>query len=208
VLSLPQYAAARTVLATMAIGSEWDTGGFLARAAADGKGIVLPRVTPPPRRLQLHAVGDIERDLVAGVWNIPEPDPARCAAVSIEDVDFALVPALAADREGFRLGYGAGYFDGLLGGRTAKTFCVTGAARPLSSSERLPNGAHDVAVTSCSTSAARVREAVGPWRAQERDRDEREAHRRQGDRRVVSRRARGARRPPHRFGHRARRSPW
>ena len=144
VVSLPQYAAARTVLATMAIGSEWDTTGFLARAAADGKGIILPRVTPPPRRLQLHAVGDLERDLVAGVWNIPEPDPARCDAVGIDDVDFALVPALAADREGFRLGYGAGYFDGLLAGRT-RTFCVT-ALPTAFIVERLPNEPHDVAV--------------------------------------------------------------
>jgi len=145
VVSLPQYAAARTVLATMAIGSEWDTGGFLARAAADGKGIVLPRVTPPPRRLQLHAVSDLERDLVAGVWNIPEPDPARCEAVALDAVDFALVPALAADREGFRLGYGAGYFDGLLAGRKARPFCVT-ALPAAFIVERLPNEMHDVAV--------------------------------------------------------------
>jgi len=144
VVSLPQYAAARTVLATMAIGSEWDTAGFLERAAADGKGLVLPRVTAPPRRLQLHAVADLERDLVAGVWNIPEPDPARCESVGIDDVDFALVPALAADREGYRLGYGAGYFDGLLAGRT-RTFCVT-ALPTAFIVERLPNEPHDMAV--------------------------------------------------------------
>lgn len=145
VVSLPQYAAARTVLATMAIGSEWGTGPFLARAAADGKGIILPRVTPPPRRLQLHAVSDLERDLVPGVWNIPEPDPSRCEAVALDDVDFALVPALAADREGFRLGYGAGYFDGLLTGRKERPFCVT-ALPTAFIVERLPNEPHDIAV--------------------------------------------------------------
>ncbi len=145
VVALPQYAAARTVLATMAIGSEWNTGRFLERAAADGKGIVLPRVTPPPRRLQLHVVPDLQRDLVPGVWDIPEPDPARCEAVSLDTVDFALVPALAADREGFRLGYGAGYFDGLLTGRTARPFCVT-ALPAAFIVERLPSEPHDVPV--------------------------------------------------------------
>jgi len=145
VVSLPQYTAAGTVLATMAIGSEWPTGPFLARAAADGKAVVLPRVTPPPRRLQLHAVSDLDRDLVPGVWNIPEPDPSRCAAVTLADVDFALVPALAADREGFRLGYGAGYFDGLLTGRKERPFCVT-ALPTAFIVERLPNEPHDVAV--------------------------------------------------------------
>src|SRR4029079_4196814 len=145
VVSLPQYVAARTVLATMAIGSEWPTGPFLARAAADRKSVVLPRVTPPPRRLQLHAVADLERDLVPGVWNIPEPDPARCEAVTLADVDFALVPALAADREGFRLGYGAGDFDGLLTGRRALPFCVI-ALPTAFIVERLPTEPHDVAV--------------------------------------------------------------
>jgi 5-formyltetrahydrofolate cyclo-ligase len=145
VVALPQYSAASTVLATMAIGSEWNTGHFLERAARDGKAIALPRVTPPPRRLQLYRVPDLERDLLPGVWDIPEPDPARCEAVSLDEVDFALVPALAADRAGFRLGYGAGYFDGLLTGRKARPFCVT-ALPAAFIVENLPNEAHDVAL--------------------------------------------------------------
>jgi 5,10-methenyltetrahydrofolate synthetase len=144
-VALPQYSAARSVLATMAIGSEWSTGPFLKRAAHDGKAVMLPRITPPPRRLQLYAVPDLERDLVPGVWNIPEPDPGKCEAVSLDAVDFALVPALAADREGFRLGYGAGYFDGLLTGRKARPFCVT-ALPAAFIVERLPSEAHDVPV--------------------------------------------------------------
>jgi 5-formyltetrahydrofolate cyclo-ligase len=144
-VSLPQYAAARTVLATMAIGSEWSTGGFLERAAVDGKTIVLPRVTPPPRHLALHAVPDWQRDLKPGVWDIPEPDPEKCESVALDDVDFALVPALAADREGYRLGYGAGYFDGLLTGRKARPFCVT-ALPTAFIVDRLPRAPHDVAV--------------------------------------------------------------
>src|SRR5258707_10297944 len=76
-VSLPQYAAARSVLATMAIGSEWGTAAFIERCVSDGKRLVLPRVSAPPRHLELHAVLDVKRDLVAGVWNIPEPDPAR-----------------------------------------------------------------------------------------------------------------------------------
>jgi 5,10-methenyltetrahydrofolate synthetase len=144
-VSLPQFAAARTVLATMGIGSEWSTQAFIDRAAAGGKRIVLPRVSAPPRRLQLHVVADLQRDLIPGVWNIPEPDPARCEAVTLDDVDFALVPALAADREGFRLGYGAGYFDGLLAGRKASPFCAT-ALPAAFIVERLPHEAHDIPV--------------------------------------------------------------
>lgn len=140
---LPEYAAARSVLATMAIGSEWDTRPFLERARADGKAIVLPRLTPPPRRLALHVVEDLDRQLIAGVWEIPEPDPERCAAIELAGVDFAVVPALAVDRRGYRLGYGAGYFDRLLAGRGARPFCVN--ALPAAFwVEGLPHERHDV----------------------------------------------------------------
>ena len=65
--------------------------------------------------------------------------------MALADVDFALVPALAIDRRRYRLGYGAGFFDGLLAGRGAKPFCVTAlpAAFHL---EELPAQAHDVPV--------------------------------------------------------------
>jgi 5,10-methenyltetrahydrofolate synthetase len=142
---LPQYRAARSVLATMSIGSEWSTRPFLDRARADGKTVVLPRISPPPRRLRLHAIEDLDRQLVPGVWDIPEPDPARCPEVDLASVDFALVPALAVDGARYRLGYGAGYFDQLLAGRGARPFCVT--ALPASFVvDVLPHEAHDVAV--------------------------------------------------------------
>jgi 5,10-methenyltetrahydrofolate synthetase len=144
-VAMPEYAAARSVLATMSIGSEWSTRAFLDRVHADGKTIVLPRLTPPPRHLALHSVADMERQLIPGVWDIPEPDPARCPAVTLADVDFAVIPALAIDRSGYRIGYGAGYFDRLLTGRGARPFCVTALPAPFVV-ESLPHEAHDVPV--------------------------------------------------------------
>lgn len=145
VIALPEYAAARSALCTMSIGSEWSTRAFIEQARAHGKTIVLPRVTAPPRHLELHVVRDFERDLKPGVWEIPEPDPERCPVVGFAAVDFALVPALAIDRDGYRLGYGAGYFDRLLTGRGARPFCVT-ALPALFRVEELPREPHDVPV--------------------------------------------------------------
>jgi 5-formyltetrahydrofolate cyclo-ligase len=145
ILALPQYQAARSVLATASIGSEWSTRGFIDASVAAGKTLILPRVTAPPRHLAIHAVADLQRDLKPGIWDIPEPDPERCERVAFADVDFALVPALAADRAGFRLGYGAGYFDGLLTGRGTRPFCVT-ALPAAFIVEALPNEPHDVPV--------------------------------------------------------------
>jgi 5-formyltetrahydrofolate cyclo-ligase len=128
----------------MSIGSEFSTRHFIDRARADGKTLVLPRITTEkPKHLELHAVRDFANDLVAGVWDIPEPDPARCPRVEITAVDFALVPALALDRERYRLGYGAGYFDGLLGSHKVRPYCL--AALPDAFVvERLPHEPHDI----------------------------------------------------------------
>ena len=146
VASLPEYRAARTVLATMSIGSEFSTRHFIEKARADGKTVVLPRITTErPKRLELHEVSDFAHDLVPGVWDIPEPDPARCRKVEITAVDFALVPALAVDRDNYRLGYGAGFFDGLLGSHKVRPYCVTALPRVFIV-DALPHESHDVPV--------------------------------------------------------------
>ena len=49
---------------------------------------------------------DLDRHLLPGVWDIPEPYPARCPVVDFARVDFALVPALAVDGACYRLGTG------------------------------------------------------------------------------------------------------
>jgi 5-formyltetrahydrofolate cyclo-ligase len=144
-VGLPEYARARSVLATMSIGSEWSTRAFLERARADRKAVVLPRIAGAPRRLHLHEVPDLAAHLRPGIWDIPEPDPAHCREVALGDVDFALVPALAADRWRYRLGYGAGYFDKLLAGRGPRPLCVTALASDFLV-EELPHEPHDVAV--------------------------------------------------------------
>lgn len=143
--ALPQYTSARSVLATMSMGSEIDTRPFLERSDAEGKAIVLPRVCGKPSRLRLHAVGDLDRDLVPGVWNIPEPDPVRCPEVALGDVDFAWIPALAANRAGYRLGYGAGYFDRLLTGRGSRPYCVVALPEPFVRDD-VPHDPHDIPV--------------------------------------------------------------
>jgi len=146
VTALAEYRSARTVLATMSIGSEFTTRHFLDRAKADGKTIVLPRISgEKPKRLELHAVDDLVHDLVPGVWEIPEPDPARCRRVEITAVDFALVPALAVDRGNYRLGYGAGFFDGLLGSHKVRPYCVT-ALPAAFVVDLLPHEPHDIPV--------------------------------------------------------------
>ncbi len=112
--TLPGFGAARTVLLhASAFAEEVETRPILARALDLGKRLVCPRVDRAARRLRLFVVSDPGRDLVPGLRGIPEPDPG-CSEVEPKAVDWALVPGLAFDRRGYRLGRGAGHYDRLL----------------------------------------------------------------------------------------------
>ena len=142
---LPEYRQATAVLATLGFGTEWDTRAFAQGVLADGKVLVLPRVVRWPRSLELFAVRDLGAELVPGVWGIEEPVPAWCDRIALDSVQFALVPAVACDREGYRIGYGAGYFDRLLAGSGPNLFRVVALPAALVV-ERLPHEVHDVPV--------------------------------------------------------------
>jgi len=111
VFGLDAYRGAACVLAYAAFGSEVATEAITARLLSEGKCLALPRVSD--EGLTLHRIDDLKADLVEGVWGIPEPDPA-CPVVAPEEVDLFLLPGLAFDVGGNRLGYGRGYFDRVL----------------------------------------------------------------------------------------------
>jgi len=117
VFDLGAWRRARCVLAYAAFGSEVATDSITARLLSEGKRLVLPRVTG--EGLTLHRIDDPARDLVAGVWGIPEPDPQR-PVVAPEEIDLFLLPGVAFDAGGGRLGYGRGYFDRVLAGAPGK----------------------------------------------------------------------------------------
>lgn len=111
---LPGWADARTVLLYVsAFAEEIDMAPLLAMAYAAGKRVVLPRVDPAERRLRLHAVADPSCDLSPGVLRIPEPR-AGLPEILPDAIDWALVPGVAFDERGYRLGRGAGHYDRLL----------------------------------------------------------------------------------------------
>ena len=95
--------------------ASWIRARFLHEVLAGGRTLVLPRVDRAARRLALHEVLDLDGDLQPGTWGIPEPAPDRCRPVEPVEIDFVLVPGLVFDPGGGRIGYGAGYYDRLLG---------------------------------------------------------------------------------------------
>ncbi|NLY95218.1 MAG: 5-formyltetrahydrofolate cyclo-ligase [Myxococcales bacterium] len=140
VRTLPEFGAARTVLAYAAVRGEADVGALEADVRARGGRWVLPRVEGSS--LTLHEVPEGE-PLVPGAFGIPEPSPSF-PVVAPEDVDFALIPALAVDERGHRIGWGGGFYDRLLGRLTCAFRCAVVYDFQLIA--EAPVQGHDVAV--------------------------------------------------------------
>ncbi len=127
VLELDSYRAAKSVLAYMAFGSEFDTRALLDHTLAQGKKLLLPRVKRGSRSLALHVVKDLALDLQPGVWSILEPRAETPWQEHALDIDWILVPGLAFTANGERLGYGAGYYDRLIASCVHKPALVAAA---------------------------------------------------------------------------------
>ena len=139
--ALPAYRAANVVAAYASFGSELDTAEFLACILTDGKQLLLPRINPAQRALELRQVVDLGADLVSGVWGIREP-AEPCPILSLTQVEFMLVPGVAFTADGARLGYGGGFYDRLLTSLDRRTARIA-AAFQLQMVDQLPEGPHD-----------------------------------------------------------------
>jgi 5-formyltetrahydrofolate cyclo-ligase len=145
------FQAARALLLTLPFGSEWDAAPIFAIAIGLNKLVVLPRVNLATRMLELCAVTDLERDVAPGYRGIREPLP-RCTHIDPAAIDWVLVPGVAFDRNGKRLGYGGGFYDRLLPLLPPAALRVAGGFE-LQIVDNIPYAAHDLTVDAVVTEA-------------------------------------------------------
>lgn len=134
----PPYREAANVATYLGFGSEPD----LSALHDDGPRFCAPRVRGEREALTLHELGGpLERHPMG--MDEPSADAPRVAP---RELDLILVPGLAFDRSGTRLGYGAGLYDRLLA-ELAPATPRLGVGHPSLLAEALPREPHDVPVT-------------------------------------------------------------
>ena len=142
-LATSEYAEATTVLTYVSVSSEVSTRMFIESALRDGKTVAVPRCLPG-HCLEFVAIVSLEQ-LVAAPFNLLEP--AKELPALTEDQknnSICIVPALLVDTKGYRLGYGAGFYDRFLSTYSGKKICL--AYEQNFSRTTLPHTASDVAV--------------------------------------------------------------
>jgi 5-formyltetrahydrofolate cyclo-ligase len=139
VLASPVYLAAHTICCYMAFQNEAPTAAILRAALAAKKRVLLPRTLAATRELVLHQIDDLA-DLYPGRYGILEPS-ADAPIVSPAAVELFIVPGAVFDRNGNRIGYGAGYYDSVL---ALSSGCRMALAYSFQLEQQLPCGPHDI----------------------------------------------------------------
>ncbi|MFO7941869.1 MAG: 5-formyltetrahydrofolate cyclo-ligase [Bacillota bacterium] len=137
----PKYRDAEKIAFFASFGSEIDTWQLMRSARASKKEIYLPRVSDSSLQIcPVYWSGITPMNLIAGYRGIREPDslPRDPSAM-----DIIMVPGLAFDRRGFRVGYGGGYYDRLLTSPSPSTTTVGLCYRFQMVDDDLPTQEHD-----------------------------------------------------------------
>ena len=148
ILQLAEWKKARTLCLYASFKSELATNGLIQSALRAGKRIVLPRVADENQRCTLHHVTN-PASLVLSSLGIPEPS-AELPMLEPTAVDLFLVPGIGFDRQGHRLGHGAGFYDRLLASAQSKGFRL-GYGYDFQIVPAIPSESHDIPMDAIAT---------------------------------------------------------
>lgn len=112
VTRLDAWASARVIASYAAMRGEVDLGELLEQAHASGRTVALPRVDWSEESMRMHRA-EAGAELEESGMGFDQPS-AACPLVDDAEVDLVLMPALAADERGYRIGWGRGFYDRLL----------------------------------------------------------------------------------------------
>jgi len=143
---LAEFKKAKYVMFYIAKDEEVQTRLMITEAQKIGKKILVPVILKKEKRMIASLMEDFGKEISLGPYGIRQPQTKYIREVPAKNIDLVLVPALAFDREGRRLGRGGGYYDRFLASLPVRTPCI-GLAFDFQVLKNLPFLYHDISVT-------------------------------------------------------------
>lgn len=137
---------AGAVMLYSALRDEVQTRDLIKLGQEQGKRMVLPSVEGDGHRMRIYEVKNTEEELEKGPFNIMQPRDDRKNRFYKSDLELILLPGVAFDRQGKRIGFGRGYYDKFLSELEERDIKKVGLAFGFQVVEEIPFDYHDVPV--------------------------------------------------------------
>ena len=102
---------AKNIMLYLDFNNEVSTDSLIKKLLNLGKIVSSPITLKEERKLIPSQITDLKNGIQYGAYNIREPKPECSPAINIKDLDVVIVPAVAYDKNCYRLGYGGGFYD-------------------------------------------------------------------------------------------------
>lgn len=133
---------AKTIGIYVSIGKEVDTRTIIESGWSLRKRIAVPKVSLETKEMRFHEITTFSQ-LEETAFQLQEPLVAQCQEVTSSEIDLLIVPGLAFTKDGYRLGYGGGFYDRYLATYNGKTCALTYQSQIV---ENIPIDHYDQAV--------------------------------------------------------------
>ena len=141
-LNLDCIKNAKNIMLYLDFNNEVSTDSLIKKLLNLGKIVSSPITLKEERKLIPSQITDLKNGIQYGAYNIREPKPECSPAINIKDLDVVIVPAVAYDKNCYRLGYGGGFYDRFLE-NLRKDAVTIGIAFDLQIFDEVPKEAHD-----------------------------------------------------------------
>lgn len=141
-LDLDYIKNAKTIMLYLDFNNEVMTSDLVIKLIDSGKKVASPVTILSEKKLIPYQITDLKNGIQYSTYNIREPKPECCSIIDINDLDVIIIPAVAYDKDCYRLGYGGGFYDRFLQNINLNTITI-GVAFDLQVFDKIPKEAHD-----------------------------------------------------------------
>jgi len=139
-----EYKKANFIFTFISTDNEVNTHDIIKDSLAMGKRVGVPITIPEGRKLVVSEIKDFDKELEMGFYNILTPKREYIREVSPDIIDIVLVPGLIFTPDGYRIGYGGGYYDRFF--NQNKNLLKIGICFEMQIAPKIPIGPYDVPV--------------------------------------------------------------